>query len=645
MEKTKYLKPVEVKDYTVNDSFWKPKMEIVRTQMIPYQWKALNDAIEGAAPSHCIKNFRIAAGLEEGEFEGCLWQDSDLAKWLEAVGYTLIWKKDEELEKTADEVIDVVRKAQQPDGYLDTYYIINGLDKRWTNLRDNHELYCAGHMIEAGIAYYKGTGKNVLLNVVKKLADCIDSTFGPEDGKIHAYPGHEIIEMALVRLADVTGEEKYLRLAKYFIDERGKAPLYFREEGERNKNPYFWKDSLFQYQYYQAGRPVRDQTVAEGHAVRAVYLYSGMTDVARKTEDESLMKAVRTLWEDVTKRQMYITGAIGSSEYGEAFTFDYDLPNDTIYGETCASIGLVFWARRMLETELCGAYADVMERALYNGCISGMSKDGTRFFYVNPLEVDPEACAKDQRRKHVEPERQKWFGCSCCPPNLARLIASLGNYICSTKEDMLAFHLYIGGEVKTSSGNMSVQVNTQMPWGGRTTMVMKGQEETFTLALRIPGWCRSWRVSVAGEEIVQTPHDGYLFIERTWKEGDQVDMEFIMEAERNYSNPRVKYNLGMTAVSRGPFIYCLEEKDNGKGLGRMYLPEDSTFSLREGNIVEGEFDLEAKGCQLSDKDWEGQLYRSEKAEVYEEKTLHFVPYHLWNNRGVGEMTVWLNEKN
>ena len=650
MKETKDFIPIDMRAYSVEDQFWKNKMEVVRTRMIPYQWKALNDLVEDAAPSHCVKNFRIAAGMEEGSFEGCVFQDSDLAKWLEAVGYTLAWKKDEELEQMADEVITVIEKAQQPDGYLDTYYIINGLEKRWTNLRDNHELYCAGHMIEAGIAYYQGTGKTALLDVVKRLADCIDRTFGPEEGKIHAYPGHEIIEMALVRLYETTGEKRYLHLAKYFIDERGKEPLYFREEGEKYKNPFYWKDSLFQYQYYQAGKPVRKQKTAEGHAVRAVYLYSGMTDVARITGDESLMEAVDMLWDDVTKRQMYITGAIGSSEYGEAFTFDYDLPNDTVYGETCASIGLVFWAKRMLETKLSSQYSDVMERALYNSCISGMSKDGTRFFYVNPLEADPEASRKDQRRKHVEVSRWKWYSCACCPPNLARLIASIGGYICSVKENVIAFHLYVGGRVQTPFPDTQIRVESKMPWGGTTTMMIEKTEhldsvERFTAALRIPGWCRNWKITVNGKETEGLLKDGYFYLERDWKNQDVIRLECSMEAERNYANPMVKYDIGKTAVTRGPFVYCLEEVDNGKGLTRICLPSGTLFETTAGEVDQGELDLETDGVQISAVGWENSLYGVTKPTEYEQKHLRFVPYYLWNNRGTGEMIVWIHERN
>ncbi len=643
MEKKRYFHPLGIKNYEVKDSFWSPKMEMVRTKMIPYQWKALNDQVTDAAPSHCIQNFKIAAGMEEGKFEGCVFQDSDVAKWLEAVAYTLAWKKDEKLEALADSVIEIIRKAQQPDGYLDTYYIINGLDKRWTNLADNHELYCAGHMIEAGVAYYQETGKTVLLEVVKKLADCVDRTFGREEGKLHGYPGHEVIEMALVRLYHVTGEERYLRLAEYFISQRGQEPLYFREEKEKYHNPFYWERSLFQYQYYQAGKPVREQKHAEGHAVRAAYLYSGMTDVARETGDESLMEAVKTLWEDVTKRQMYITGAIGSSEYGEAFTFPYDLPNDEVYGETCAAIGLVFWAGRMLETELDGNYGDVMERTLYNGCISGMSTDGTRFFYANPLEVNPEACRKDQRKKHIDVERQKWFSCACCPPNLARLTASLGNYVCGIREDTLAFHLYIGGVAAVPEKEMSVAVESGLPWKGEATLTMQGNPGQMTVALRIPGWCRNWTVLVNGETAEGVLEKGYLYLERNWKAGDKISLNLEMQAERNYANPGVKADIGKVAITRGPLVYCLEEVDNGAGLTRMFLPEKSSFTLAESGLEEGAVTLLTDGCQLATEGWEHSLYRFEKPDTFEKKQLTFLPYYLWNNRGVGEMTVWVNE--
>ncbi|MBR2824648.1 MAG: glycoside hydrolase family 127 protein, partial [Clostridia bacterium] len=323
---------------------------------IPYQWSALNDLIPDAVPSRCVRNFRIAAGLESGTHEGFVFQDSDLYKWIEGAAYSLSWHPDPELEKKIDSAVSLIAAAQQPDGYLDTYYIIGGLENRWTNLRDHHELYCAGHLIEAAVAYFQITGKRALLEVALRLVNHIDSVIGPEEGKLHGYPGHPIIEMALMRLYDVTRDPAHLRLAKYLIDERGRTPLFFDLETRNYGHSTPWKSAMAGYRYYQAHEPLREQRKAVGHAVRAVYLYSGMADVARETGDATLAEACRRLWENLTEHRMYVTGAIGSSEYGEGFTLDDDLPNSTIYGETCAAIGLVFFARRMLRLEARGEY-------------------------------------------------------------------------------------------------------------------------------------------------------------------------------------------------------------------------------------------------------------------------------------------------
>ena len=458
-----------IQNTKIEDSFWSRIRETVRREGIPYQWKALNDQVPDAEPSYCMRNFRIAAGKEAGQHAGFVFQDSDVAKWIEGAAYTLRWHPDEALEAIVDGAIEEVVAAQQPDGYLDTYYIINGLDKRWTNLKDNHELYCAGHMIEAAVAYYQVTGKRKLLDAMIRFVDCIDSVLGAEEGKLHGYPGHPVIEMALMRLYEVTQDPKHLKLAKYFVDQRGQRPLYFEEEDARNHNTFYWKDSYFQYQYYQAGMPIREQTEAQGHAVRAMYLYAGVADVARETGDGELAEVCRRLWANTVQRRMYVTGSVGSSEYGEAFTFDYDLPNDTIYGETCAAIGLVFFARRMLSLEAKGEYADVMERALYNGVISGMQLDGKKFFYVNPLEVLPEASLKDHGKRHVKVERQKWFGCACCPPNIIRLVSSLEDYIYSANERELYVHLYVGGsfEAEVDGKPVRFDVETELSLGGR----------------------------------------------------------------------------------------------------------------------------------------------------------------------------------
>ena len=425
-----------LKHVNVTDTFWKPRMELVCSKMLPYQWKALHDEIPNVEPSGCIRNFCIASGQKTGPFYGCVFQDSDVAKWIEAAAYTLRYHPDAELEKSIDKTIDLICSVQLPDGYLNTYYIIKGLEKRWTDVMRNHELYCLGHMLEGSVAYYEITGKRKLLDAMIRYVDYVDSVFGPEEGKLHAYPGHEIIEMALIRLYAITREPRHLALAKYFVDERGKEPNYFQMQADQLGNDFKWKHSPFGIGYYQADKPVREQEKAEGHAVRAVYLYAGMADVAAETGDEELLSTCRRIWKNIVTRQMYITGSIGASNYGEAFVDDYQLPNDTVYGETCASIGLFFFAYRMLSIERSSAYSDVMERLLYNGVISGMSLDGTRFFYVNPLETHPEACGKDWKYHHVTPTRMGWFKCACCPTNLARILSSLPRYIYTAEQNV-----------------------------------------------------------------------------------------------------------------------------------------------------------------------------------------------------------------
>lgn len=642
----KKVKAIGLNQIAIKDKFWKDYMELVRNHVIPYQWEALNDRIENADPSYCIQNFRVASGKEEGKFQGMVFQDSDVYKWLEAVAYSLTWHPDPELEKIADETIDLIASAQQEDGYLDTYYIINGLDKRFTNLMDHHEMYCFGHMTEAAVAYYHATGKDTFLNVVIRYADCIEAHLGIEEGKLHGYPGHEVAEMALIGLYNITKNEKHLKLAKYFIDQRGQAPLYFDEECRRNGNTCYWDDAYFKKQYYQAGKPVREQDKAEGHAVRAVYLYSGMADVASATEDEELFRACETLWDNIVSKQMYITGAIGSNEHGESFSFDYDLPNDTVYGETCASIGLVFFARRMFEITGDSRYVDVIETEMYNGVISGMSLDGKKFFYVNPLEADPEACLKDYHKKHVKIERQKWFGCACCPPNVARLLSSIGGYAYEQNEKDLYMNLFIGGDMNLTFGGKraAMTVETGYPWNGGVKMTITESEDTvFALHVRIPGWCSAYTLTVNGERIASAMEKGYAVIERTWAAGDTVELQMEMPVTLVEAHPNVREDVGKVAVMRGPVVYCLEEEDNGKILQDLYLKEDSVFTeAYEADLLKGIVTIKADGKRVSDKGWSDKaLYRVYRGKEKEDASLKFIPYYAWANRSVGEMLVWV----
>ncbi|MDR0313996.1 MAG: glycoside hydrolase family 127 protein [Treponema sp.] len=660
MEKqTAFLSP---KSLAINDQFWSPIMQRIRTVVIPYQWEALNDRVSGAEPSYCMRNFKIAAQMTHPELDygvanalghgGFVFQDSDFAKWIEAAAYSLVWHPDPDLEKTMDSAIDIVCNAQQKDGYLNTYYIIKGLDKRFTNLKDNHELYCFGHFLEAALAYFEATGKRKLLDALIAFADCIDNLIGPEEGKIHGYPGHEIAEMALVKLYGITKNEKHLKLAKYFIDERGQTPLYFEEEIKKHDNHYHWKDSSLQFQYYQAGKPVRDQHIAEGHAVRAVYLYSGMADLARLTGDRELLKACEALFENISKKQMYITGGIGQSAYGESFSFDYDLPNDTVYAETCASIGLAFFAQRMAALASRGEYGDVMERALYNGIISGMSLDGRAFFYVNPLEVLPESCLKDRRMHHVKIERQKWFGCACCPPNLARIIASLGNYVHSIYDESsnaaIYTHLYIGGTAQFAINGKKVKLklDSQYPWDGKISLSFETEGNTnFIHGFRIPSWCQKFSVSLNNAPADYTITDGFAVIKREWKTGDKLEIVFDMPVTLMEANPRVRQNAGKLALIRGPIVYCLEEADNGKDLFKIHLGSANIKEAEikyQDNLLGGLTAISIKAKK--EKDWdEDSLYRPTENPSLEEKQLRFIPYYAWANRGPGEMAVWINK--
>lgn len=650
MNKLKNSLATPLKNVSINDSFWSRYASLVRDVVIPYQWNALNDKIPDAEPSHAITNFRIAAGEEQGEFYGMVFQDSDVAKWLEAVGYSLETHPDAELERTADEVIDIIEKAQQPDGYLNTYYTLKEPGKRWTNLRECHELYCAGHMMEAAVAYYKATGKRKLLDVMCRFADNIDSMFGPEPDKLKGYPGHQEIELALVKLYRVTGNEKYLKLSKYFIDERGKQPYYFVLEWEkRGKTSHWPMFDRFGNVYNQTHLPVRQQTTAEGHSVRAVYMYAGMADIAAETGDMELYEACRRLWDNIVSRRMYITGGIGSASHGEAFTFDYDLPNDTVYAETCASIGLVFFAHRMLQIEAKGYYADVMERALYNTVISGISMDGKRFFYVNPLEVWPEASEKNPVKRHVRVTRQKWFGCACCPPNVARMLTSLGEYIYTANEKAVYVNLYIGGEaqVELEGDKIKLTQETQYPWDEKVSIKISAQSaKEFSLALRIPGWCGNAKILVNGKEINAKAvlKDGYAVIDRIWSDGDHIELTMEMPVLRMKANPSVRADIGRVALQRGPVVYCLEEEDNGADLHEVILPEESGLKVEfDSELLGGISIITADAKRIKHVEWENELYKADTSLQVIPARIKFIPYYAWANRKPGEMTVWVRE--
>ena len=685
MNKQVFSTPIDLKKVTVTDSFWHREMELVRKEVIPYQWDALNDRVPGADPSWCMRNFRLAGKMmaeqrekgdqyeppkytfrgfqalpedmdnpEEDKFYGFLFQDSDFSKWIEAVGYSLTQHPDPTLEAIADEAIDTVCAAQTPDGYLDTYYIINGMDASLTNLRDNHELYCFGHLVEGAVAYYQATGKDKLLRAAARFADYIEARFGLEEGKCKGYPGHEIAEMALVRLAEVTGEDKYLRLSKFFVDQRGQEPNYFIEEEKVRaaKEGRKWTKQTTNPDYHQAGKPVREQTEAVGHAVRAVYLYSGMADVARLTGDDSLLEACERLWDNIMYKQLYVTGGIGATVHGEAFTYDFDLPNDTAYSETCAAIGLAFFARRMLQIKPDSKYADVMELALYNTVLSGMALDGKSFFYVNPLAVVPEACRRNQLMHHVQPTRRKWFGCACCPPNIARLVASIASYAYTEKDDTLFTHLYMGGTVEKdfAGKKLTMEVKARMPWHGHVYVTLHCEEPvTGTLAFRIPHWAQD-AVITCGEK-APVYQDGYAYISGEWHDGDMITLHLPMQVRMLGANPAVRANVDKVAFRRGPVTFCAEQADNGDNLHMLRV--DTRYIGDRGEGIEWEFDEDTFGHEtvklhvpakrLLPPEEDG-LYPIWQPPKEETTKIHLIPYYAWANRGEGEMQVWLRRK-
>ncbi|TDN57282.1 glycoside hydrolase family 127 protein [Scandinavium goeteborgense] len=645
---------VDLHKLKVSDPFLGQYQQLVRDVVIPYQWDALNDRIAEADPSHAIENFRIAAGHSQGEFYGMVFQDSDVAKWLEAVAWSLCQKPDSELEKTADEVIELVAAAQCDDGYLNTYFTVKAPQERWTNLAECHELYCAGHMIEAGVAFFQATGKRRLLDVVCKLADHIDHVFGPGENQLQGYPGHPEIELALMRLFEVTQEPRYLHLVNYFVEQRGTQPHYYDIEYEKRGNTSYWnihgpawmvKDKA----YSQAHQPLAEQPTAIGHAVRFVYLMTGVAHLARLSNDEAKREDCLRLWNNMAQRQLYITGGIGSQSSGEAFSCDYDLPNDTVYAESCASIGLMMFARRMLEMEADSQYADVMERALYNTVLGGMALDGKHFFYVNPLEVHPKSLNFNHIYDHVKPVRQRWFGCACCPPNIARVLTSLGHYIYTPREDALYINLYVGNSAEVAVGNetLRLRISGEFPWQEKVTIAIdSAQPVQHTLALRLPDWCDAPQISLNGVPVTSEARKGYLHINRRWLEGDTLTLTFPMPVRRVYGNPLVRHVAGKVAIQRGPLVYCLEQADNGEELHNLWLPENATFTAFDGKgLFAHKVLIQAEGVkQTSDKPEQQSLWHYDRSPATRQtQTLTFIPWFCWANRGEGEMRIWVNE--
>ncbi|MBC7254887.1 MAG: glycoside hydrolase family 127 protein [Chloroflexi bacterium] len=629
------------KNVRLQGGFWGRWQEVLRTATLSAEYRQLQETGR-------LGSLRLTWKPGDPSEPHIFW-DSDIAKWAEAASYALALWPDAVLEAQVEEIVDLYAAAQWPDGYVNTHFTLVEPEKRWTNLRDMHELYCAGHLFEFAVAHYRATGRRKMLEVARRYADHIEATFGRGEGQKRGYPGHEEIELALVKLYRVTGEPRYLELAQYFIEERGQKPHYFDLEAiARGEDPArYWAGG---HDYSQSHIPVREQREAVGHAVRAMYLYSGAADLVAETGDEGLMEALRHLWESVTRRRMYITGGIGSSAVGERFSYDYDLPNDTAYAETCATVGLALWAHRLLKIERRGEYGDTLERALYNGILSGISLDGTRFFYANPLEVHPgDYLLRPYMRgwSSYRIERQEWFPCACCPPNVARLLASLGEYLYSQTENEVAVHLYASSQASLVLNGVPVTLTqeTDYPWDGAIRLTIVPQEPVhFGLALRIPGWCREASLRVNGHVVPIERGGDYVRIARTWRERDVLSLELAMPVERIEAHPFVRHDNGRVALQRGPLIYCLEEADNGPALAALALPREATLLAHPApGLLGGVVLIEGEGLRREVSTWDGMLYRPGGTPLTP-APVRAIPYYAWANRGIGEMSVWIRER-
>ncbi|HRJ41432.1 MAG TPA: glycoside hydrolase family 127 protein [Caldilineaceae bacterium] len=617
--------PVNFTAVTFADTFWRPRLETNRSVTLPFNFRKCEETGR-------ISNFAKAAGQMAGAHEGIFYNDSDVFKGVEGAAYCLALAQDPELDNYLDNLIALFAGAQEEDGYLYTARTIDpaavraereGLT-RWSHLRVNHELYNVGHLYEAAAAHFQATGKRTLLDVALKNAALIDSVFGPD--KLRAVPGHQEIEIGLAKLYRVTGEERWLRLAKFFLDERGHANG--RELYTNFGNPGYMQDHL----------PVLEQAEAVGHSVRAVYMYTGMADVAALTGDSSYIAAIDRLWENVVGRKLYITGGIGARHTGEAFGDDYELPNAEAYAETCAAIANILWNQRMFLLHGDARYIDVLELSLYNGFLSGVSFSGDEFFYTNPLASDGKTAVN-----RGSLGRQPWFDCSCCPTNDVRFLASLPGYVYATTDDTLYVNLFVAGEgeIEMNGEAVGLRQETAYPWDGRLRLrVDPAQKSHFSLALRIPGWANNQPVpsdlyrfadgesagavlTINGETVTPTLEKGYAVLRRVWQPGDVVEMNLPMPVRRVLCNEAVETNRGRVALMRGPLVYCVEGVDNGGSVSHLSLADTAPLSVEHHpELLNGVTVIRSEGAQ----------------------PITAIPYYAWSHRGPGEMAVWVQRQ-
>ncbi len=602
------LAPVSFSEVKIESEFWSPRLETNRKVSIPHN-------LDTCESTGRIRNFAQNAGVDKTPFRGHIFHDSDVYKVLEGVAYSLMTHPDKELEARLDKIIDLVARSQQPDGYVNTWFTMKAPEKRWTNLQGDHELYCAGHMFEAAVAHFRATGKRTFLDLACKFADYIDSVFGPE--KRHAVPGHEEIELALVKLWRATGEERYLNLARFFVNQHGQSK--HRELFGR---------------YCQDHLPIQEQTEPVGHAVRFMYLFSAVADLAALDGNQGHIDAMERLWQNIVKKKMYITGGVGVQHHGEGFAREYYLPNYDAYCETCASIGMAFWNHRLALLHGEGRFADLVERVLYNGALAGVSLEGNKFFYVNPLA---------SRGNH---HRQSWYGCACCPTNVVRYVAALGDYVYGSlaEGEGVCLLQYVGGSglIALREGKVKISQKTRYPWEGKVEIFLEPQgEEEFTLQMRIPGWCEGAKVSLNGTQVDVKPVKGFVSLRRDWKAGDTIHLDFSMPVRQVPSHPEVEENRGRRAIQRGPIVYCLEDCDHSSAVDEIAIPADAPFEPKfEPDLLRGVVVLKGRGVKsgLVEDDEGGFKLESRPVEITA------IPYYAWDNRSPGRMVVWVPEK-
>ena len=643
------MKTINLEQVTIQSQFWQFYQQLVTNETIPYQLQVMSDEIEvnveaerkddslPTGKSHAIKNFEIAAGKFEGDHFGWVFQDSDVYKWLESVAYSLIYKKDQELEKSADDIISLIEMAQQEDGYLSTFFQIKHPELMYRQLYFSHELYCAGHLIEAGIAYDQATGKDKLLQIAIKFINHIKQHFGNEAEKIKGADGHQEIELALGKLYEYTGNQEYLTLADFFLDVRGKNPDFFAEEKAANlREGLLESGGKVDLIYLQADKQPINQHEARGHAVRMLYMATSMAKVARYTNNQKLEETCEAIWEDITNRKMYLTGGVGSTVHGEAFTSAYDLPLDTMYCETCASIALVYFAFEMHKIKPDESkYLEVLEQALYNGVLSGASIDGKQFFYVNPMEYHPQLSEGNPGKGHVKGERPDWLGCACCPPNFARTIMSIQQYIYTIDRNHLYINLFIGSEADIDG--VKIKQVTDVPYGSETKISLSNVADKV-IHIRKPTWGNDFRIETTTK--FEETSEFYLL----YSETSQIEVTVTFEQAVRYvkSNPKVPSSFKKTAVTKGPFVYCGEEVDNEENLHLYEIIEGS--QVKEGtqnNLLNRTLSIIQPAKK--EKLWaSSSLYEVKMDNIREDKNLTLIPYHLWGNRGKNEMRVWFH---